>query len=157
MESLKVKIRSRYSPHDPDKYGFATTGDSMTNQQFKEECDVNNILAKYKRTGLLSHVSRTQGQFGDFSTLEDYQTSLHKVMKAQESFGLLPSEVRNKFQNDPGKLVDFLADSKNDEEAYKFGLKIKPVVEDSMEMAFAKALASNDQRRNQSKKPKNDE
>lgn len=150
-------IRSRYSPHDPDKYAFSTTGESMTNQQFKEECDVNNILAKYKRTGLLSHVSRTQGQFGDFSNLQDYQTSLHKLMQAQESFGLLPSEVRNKFQNDPGKLIEFLADSKNDEEAYKYGLKIKPVVEDSMEMAFAKALASNDEKRTKNKHSKKDE
>lgn len=154
MESLKVKIRSRYSPHDPDKYGFATTGDSMTNQQFKEECDVNNILAKYKRTGLLSHVSRTQGQFGDFSTLDDYQTSLHKVMKAQESFGLLPSEVRNKFQNDPAKLIDFLSDSKNDEEAYKYGLKIKLEKVPTIEESLANALEKNDLKRESRKEKK---
>lgn len=150
----QIKIRSRYSPHNSDEYGFATTGESMTQQQFKAECDVNNILAKYKKTGLLSHVSKTQGQFGDFSDLNDYQTSLHKVMQAQESFGLLPSEVRNKFQNDPGKLIEFLADPKNDEESYKFGLKIKPEQSPSLEESFSNALEKNDLKRESRKEKK---
>lgn len=143
----KVKIKSRYNTHPQHTYSFSTTGESLTQQQFKAECDVNNILAKYKKTGLISHLAKHKGNFGDFSNFEDYQTSLHKVMQAQESFGHLPSELRNKFQNDPGKLIEYLGDKANDEEAIKYGLKIKKDPKESLEMAVEKALEKNDAKR----------
>lgn len=119
------KIRKRYDEHKSKDYGFEFKKPSLTQQQFKAECDVNNILAKYKKSGLLTHINKHQGNFGDFTNVEDYKTSLEKVMKAQESFEHLPSELRNKFQNDPGNLISYLQDPKNDEEAVKYGLKYK--------------------------------
>ena len=104
-----VKISSRFDTHPPRTYAFQTTGESMTQQQFKAECDVNDILAKYKRTGMLSHIQKHQGNFGDFSSVEDYQTSLGKLMQAQQSFESLPSELRAKFENDPAQLISFLS------------------------------------------------
>lgn len=50
--------------------------------------------------------------FGNFLNVGDYQTALHKVMDAQQAFDQLPSEVRNKFHNDPSKLIGFLKDEK---------------------------------------------
>ena len=123
MERLKFK--TRFETHPPRTYAFETTGDSMTQQQFQSECDVNNILAKYKRTGMLTHIQKHEGNFGDFSSVEDYQTSLGKLMQAQQSFESLPSELRAKFENDPAQLISCLSDEKNDAEAIKLGLKIE--------------------------------
>ena len=136
----QVKIKSRYKNHSPREFAFTCEGESLTQQQFVEECDVNNILAKYRRTGLVTHLSKHSGQFGDFSNIEDYQTSLGKIMQAQQSFEMLPSELRSKFGNDPGKLIEFMSDEKNLEDCYKFGLKIRPEKKETIQEAMEKAL-----------------
>ena len=150
MERLKFK--TRFDTHAPRTYAFQTTGESMTQQQFKAECDVNNILAKYKRTGMLSHIQKHQGNFGDFSSIEDYQTSLGKLMQAQQSFESLPSELRAKFENDPAQLISFLSDEKNNAEAVKLGLKIERKAPETIQSAMEKALEANDTKRQKNDK-----
>lgn len=150
MERLKFK--TRFDTHPPRTYAFQTTGESMTQQQFKAECDVNNILAKYKRTGMLSHIQKHQGNFGDFSSIEDYQTSLGKLMQAQQSFESLPSELRAKFDNDPAQLISFLSDEKNNAEAVKIGLKIERKAPETIQGAMEKALEANDAKRQKNDK-----
>ena len=49
-----VIIRKKYDKHNPEDFSYSDKTDSLTQQQFAEECDVNNILAKYKATGLLT-------------------------------------------------------------------------------------------------------
>ena len=150
MERLKFK--TRFDTHAPRTYAFQTTGESMTQQQFKAECDVNNILAKYKRTGMLSHIQKHQGNFGDFSSIEDYQSSLGKLMQAQQSFESLPSELRAKFENDPAQLISFLSDEKNNAEAVKLGLKIERKAPETIQSAMEKALEANDTKRQKNDK-----
>ena len=150
MERLKFK--TRFDTHAPRTYAFQTTGESMTQQQFKAECDVNNILAKYKRTGMLSHIQKHQGNFGDFSSVEDYQTSLGKLMQAQQSFESLPSELRAKFENDPAQLISFFSSDKNDAEAIKLGLKIERKAPETIQGAMEKALEANDAKRQKNDK-----
>ena len=142
-----TKFKTRYQPHEDRKYSFQTTGESLTQQQFKDECDVNNIMAKYKKTGLVTHLSKHKGEFGDFSSVTDYQTSLARLEQAHESFQQLPSELRSKFHNDPKNLIEFLADPKNDEDAIKYGLKIKPTEEISIQKQMEQALENNDKKR----------
>lgn len=145
-------FKTRYSPHEPRKYAFTTVGDSATQQQFKDECDVNNILAKYKKTNMLTHINRHQGNFGDWSNVEDYQTSLNKIIRARDAFESLPSELRSKFLNDPKNLIEFINDDKNNDEAIKLGLKVKREQPESIQTQFEKALASNDEKRQKSVK-----
>ena len=150
MERLKFK--TRFETHPPRTYAFETTGDSMTQQQFQSECDVNNILAKYKRTGMLTHIQKHEGNFGDFSSVEDYQTSLGKLMQAKQSFESLPSELRAKFENDPAQLISFLSDEKNDAEAVRLGLKIEIKAPETIQGAMEKALEANDAKRQKNDK-----
>lgn len=98
---------------------------TLTQQQFKNECDVNHIMKKYEQTGQLFHLNRKAGVYADLSNITDYQSMLHTVMDAQEKFSSLPAEVRKKFDNDPSKLIQFLSDPKNTEQAVELGLVIK--------------------------------
>lgn len=95
---------------------------SRTKQAFKQSCDINWILARFKSTGLIPHVNRLQGFFSDVSDVGDYQSSLVRVRKAQAEFDALPSRIRSRFHNDPGELLSFLSDSKNRDEAVALGL-----------------------------------
>lgn len=95
---------------------------SMTQQHFKDECDINRILAKYEKTGLLTHVSRYGGRYEDLPSDIDYQKSLHVMMEAEEAFMSLPSNVRRRFDNDPEAFLRFVGDPANENEIIEMGL-----------------------------------
>jgi len=94
---------------------------TMTQQQFKDQCDINNIIKTYKHTGELP-LSQKVGKFLDVSNVQDYQTSLNTIIEASQAFENLPSNIRSRFANDPQKLISFMEDATNQEEAIKLGL-----------------------------------
>ena len=111
--------------HEPSD-GLICETPSRTQQQFKDECDVNNILRNYVNTGILTHTSAVAPQFGDFSSLpSDYGEALDLIEQSRQQFMSLPSEVRERFDNSPRKLVEFLSDQANIDEAVKLGLAVK--------------------------------
>lgn len=98
----------------------------LTKQEFKRECDINHILSKYNRQMgvdfLNQYHGHISGRFGDVSQATDYQTALHQINEAEELFDALPSKIRARFHNDPGMLLDFIADERNRDEAVELGL-----------------------------------
>lgn len=99
---------------------------SKTDQQYKDDTDVNYILNKYAKTGQLSHVNQVRGQYADVSEIPDLHSALQKVKLADEAFMQLSSAIRKRFNNQPAVMVEFLQDPKNNEEAIKLGLKVSP-------------------------------
>lgn len=97
--------------------------EARTKQSFREECNINTIMAKWQRTGLISHLAGRPPTFGDFSQQMDYQEAANKVIRADEAFAELPARIRDRFHNDPGELIGFLSDPENDAEAEALGLK----------------------------------
>jgi len=102
------------------------TDPSMAIQSEKDSCDINLIVQKYKRTGLMSNLRTDEPRYGDFSNAVDYHDAIFRAQQAEDSFMLLPAHVRARFSNDPGKLIDFLADENNRSEAVKLGLVNPP-------------------------------
>lgn len=98
-----------------------------TQQSAKDECDLNLIVENARRGAGLPVSGRTP-MYGDFTGLPDYKQACLMVSKAQEMFMSLDAFVRERFGNDPGRLLDFLADGKNREEAIKLGLVKAPDV-----------------------------
>lgn len=115
-----MKFRTNYDERVISN-GIEFTEPSRTKQSELEACDINNIMARYATTGVLTHLASGQPLYGDFSEVEDYQTSLNKVMSAEERFNSLPSDIRKKFDYDPQKMVEFILDEKNREECVKLG------------------------------------
>lgn len=105
---------------------------SMTDQSFEPQSNVNNIMAKYRKTGQISHLSRKQGIYADVSEVPDFMTALTIVNDATQKFMDLPSDIRKRFGNDPANMVDFLADPKNQKEAIELGLMVERKVEPTM-------------------------
>lgn len=104
--------------------GEITTPPSMTKQEFKKECDINNILKQYSRTGMLNHVSAraAQGMYTDLPDALDFQESLHLVRDAEARFMSLPAKLRDRFGNDPVAFLAFCADPRNLDEMRELGL-----------------------------------
>lgn len=99
--------------------------ESVVQQQFADECDINTIVRRFGLTGELpNQVSMPQS--GDFTGVTDFQSAMNMVRQAQEAFMELPADVRYRFANDPQRVIDFLEDAANRDEAVKLGLVTKP-------------------------------
>lgn len=111
---------------------FNTWGDSMTHQSHQKECDINQIMLRWQKTGVIDHANTYQGQYGDFSEVpNDYQEAMNRVINAQDMFMSLPSSIRKQFNNDPGQFLDFATDPKNADRMVELGLSAPEVVESS--------------------------
>lgn len=115
-----MKFRTAFEPSKRFKQHVGE--DSMVQQNLAESTDINAIMAKYRKTGILTHVQTYAGMYGDFSGVPDYKTGLERVQAAQEMFLSLPADVREKFGNDPGKFIDFATNKENLPELQKMGL-----------------------------------
>lgn len=105
--------------------GLDFTGqETLTQQQFKDECDINEIVRRFGLTGELPQDLRVPVS-GDFTGITDFQSAMQAVRQAQEAFMELPGELRLRFANDPQRLLEFMEDSSNLEEARRLGL-VKP-------------------------------
>ena len=104
----------------------AAAGPSRTKQSFAAECDIKKIVAKFAKTGMIRHLNAKAPFYGDVSNIVNYQESLGVVMEAQELFRGLSADIRNRFENDPQKLINFLNNPANLKEAQELGIVKKP-------------------------------
>ena len=104
--------------------GVRNNSPSLTQQQFKDECDINKIMDRYLRTGVLSDPLQNRGtpKYGDYADIGDYMDHMNKVVEANEMFEALPASIRKRFNNNPGELIDFVMNDDNRAEAEFLGL-----------------------------------
>lgn len=94
---------------------------SRAKQSMKKECDINFIVGQYKKTGLITHVSRQAGYFDDVETI-DFHQAMNIIAKAEQTFDQVPAHIRKKFGNDMGAFFEFAQDPTNIDDMVKMGL-----------------------------------
>lgn len=124
-----VNIKTAYEPHDRVTTPVGTT--SRTQQNMAAETDINSIMSRYKKTGVLTHISAQAAQYGDFSEVPDYHAGLQILQESQDLFMELPAALRAEFNNDPGAFVAFATDPENLDKMRELGLapKLPPASE----------------------------
>lgn len=123
-----VFVRSANN-YDMDEISEATglrcSDRSLTQQEFKDESDINVIV---KRAGLTGELP--QGVMipfnADFEGVMDFKDAMNMVVQAKSAFMEMPADLRDRFQNDPGRFVDFVSMEENRDEARKWGLLVPP-------------------------------
>ena len=86
--------------------------DGRTKQAFKDETDINKLLAKAQKAGTLSHLQKHGAYYGDFANF-DFDDAQFALARARSIFEELPSEVRREFEQSPAKFFAFVNDPKN--------------------------------------------
>lgn len=128
-----MDFNSRYSVTG-EKPGVKFTEPSATLQSFKDDADINCIIARYENTGVLVDpsvpVSRTPN-FGDFSDLPTYQEAQNVIIAAKNAFDTLSAKIRERFHNDPAAYYDFVRSlekgSEDYDEAIRLGIVNEPL------------------------------
>jgi len=116
---MKINIRKPFHPVDVDGISFDLQ-EGKTKQSFKDECNINAIVKKYRRTGQMPGV-RENGIYSDNSSMDLFDAQLI-VAKSNTMFNELPSEVRNKFGNNPVKFLEYAENPANQEGMIELGL-----------------------------------
>lgn len=103
---------------------------SLTKSEYRDECNINNVIARALRTGVLPGVKQ-EALYGDFTEVTDYATAQVKIAEAKSEFEQLPSHIKEKFDNEVTTLLDWMDDPANEDEARKLGLLPKLEVENT--------------------------
>lgn len=116
---------------NPPKSGIVFDAPSLTDQTFRDECDIHHIIDNFGQTGLVDSVGSHDPatlQYGDTTLLPDYETACNLVANVTAEFGELPSKVRAEFNNDPRFLLEALGSTEPSVIARleELGLKPKP-------------------------------
>lgn len=124
-----MKFISAYDNHE--KLSLATALEcldaSLTQQQFKEESDINNIVDRFMKTGHLPDPV-SMPQYVDYEGVFDFQSAMNVVRQADENFMRMDAKVRARFHNSPQEFLEFFADPNNRDEAVRLGLAVAPPV-----------------------------
>lgn len=107
----------------------------VAQQQFRDEVDINTIVKRFGLTGELPQ-NLAMPLSGDFTDAVDFHEAMNLVARANQEFMTVPAEIRARFNNDPGRLISFLEDGSNREEALKLGL-IQPPPEKTRDVVTA--------------------
>lgn len=97
---------------------------SLTRQEFAAECDINTLMEKYEKTGLLTPqmLSSREPSYLDVSDVPDLQSALALVRDAETAFMTLPARTRLQFENNPLKFVAFAEDPANIDQMREWNL-----------------------------------
>lgn len=119
-------MRSPYN-YDVDaasnETGLRCDDPSLTQQQFKEETDINTIVDRFMKTGHLPTPS-SMPQYIDYLGVFDFQSAMNAVRQADENFMRMDAKIRARFHNSPQEFLEFFANPENREEAVRLGLAV---------------------------------
>lgn len=126
-----TEIRYKRIPRHRVSHDFSEP--RMTEQNHRKTCDVRTIMKKYERSGVIEHVNRYGGRYGDFLSASNYHEAMNQVLRAQDMFNSLPSSVRSRFENDPAKFLEFAQNHENAEALAEMGLATLSDVTDNVQ------------------------
>ena len=114
-EIQTVLIRSRFTPVSVQGLE-CDPAEGMTQQHFKDECDINYLLKHY------NDIPAPPPVYADCSQYNDLQSAIDMVNAAAEDFQNVPADIRARFANNPVDFFNFCNNPANLEELRSLGL-----------------------------------
>lgn len=114
-----MKFNTRYS-EKAHATPFEFTKDSMTTQEYGYCTDINNIIEGCYNPFVEDPKDVVKGM-QSFSP-DDYEKSMFLIADAKSKFEELPSRIRERFNNNPAKLLQFVDNPQNFDEGVNLGI-----------------------------------
>lgn len=99
-------------------------------QHIAGEVTPKALLAKFGAKQLKDILSMSPQVFSALPPASDLKEAMDLIHQGEDAFASLPSNLRNRFGNDPIKLLEFLHDPKSRDEAVSLGLLPRAAVTD---------------------------
>jgi len=126
MAKKAIIARTIYENDYIDPGIICDPSESKVQQSAAQECDINYLMARYEKTGILPELIKAEPRYGDFSNVPDYQRSLEIVAHAETQFAALDAKVRRRFDDDPANFLAFCEEPSNVKELIAMGLATAP-------------------------------
>lgn len=94
---------------------YIDPGTGLTHQSFKDQCNINNLVENWLRTGVATFTSRS-AQYADVSDLPDPHSARAHLAYANQQFALLSDEDQKKYGTPLAYFEALLEASKNDQD-----------------------------------------
>jgi len=133
LKEMKMKTVFCRSPYNydmdlaSDKAGLQCDDHSLTQQQFKDESDINTIVDRFMKSGVMPNPINMP-QYMDYEGVFDFQTAMNTIRQADENFMRMDAKVRARFNNSPQEFLEFFGNPENTQEAIRLGLAIPQAV-----------------------------
>ena len=138
--ALSPTIRNAYSQREPSKTNIKKFGASLTVQDQAPSTNINNIMKRFTKTGLIDHVAAYEPRYGDFAQL-DYHTHMERIKEAENAFQELPAQIRKEFDNNIENWLNHLANPDNIEDM-KDGQIDNPIQNQAAETSTTESSAA---------------
>lgn len=127
-QPVSATIRTAYdNPPAPNTGAVSFKGQPLkTEQHHKNDCDINTIVKRVMSSGLDPFADRRHMlRYVDaVNHPDDLMSAFNLIKQANEDFEMLPSDIRERFNNNPQELMNFVHDKSNYAEAVKMGLVV---------------------------------
>ena len=112
MPRLHDALKKDKWPRTRKKLNYQGKQDNRTIQSFKDETDINKLLAKQQVPLMQAHYDVYGEAYSDFDGFDFFEAQV-KLADAKTIFEKLPSEVRKEFGHNPGAFFQYANDPDN--------------------------------------------
>lgn len=102
-------------------HAFITTKPTLAKQSFKDESDINNIMARYVRNGQIPTVNPNKPTYG-FAPEYDFKEAMDLVNNMTSNFDEMPEQIKAQFGYSPAKFLEFVENPENASKMADMGL-----------------------------------
>lgn len=99
--------------------------EGKTEQHHGKTVNINRIIAKYQKTGLIDHIATYEAVYADVSGA-DFQQAMNTVINAENMFADLPAPIRDYYGGDPAVFLDAV---QTDEGVQELSTLLNPVLQ----------------------------
>lgn len=125
---MELRVPFVYDADAVSEYtGLKCEDVSLTVQSDADDADINVIVKRFGLTGELPTNLRVPLNV-EFAETIDFKSAMNAIREAELAFMEMPADVRERFNHDAGRFVDFASNPDNKDEARKLGLLVDEVV-----------------------------
>lgn len=117
----KKKLRNYQKPRIHKSLDCPEPG--RTKQSFKDECDINKIMGRYRKTGTIPQTMRPK-RYGE-QKITGFTEMQNHIASVKTLYQELPQDIQDQFE-DQNDFIDALSDPLREDELVDAGVAYRP-------------------------------
>lgn len=103
---------------------------SKTEQHHLESCNMQFIMSRAQKTGMIDHIRNDQPRYVDLVDKVDYLESMKVIAEANSVFESLPAKIRERFENRAENFLEYIQEEENVQKLAKENVQVEDLTTD---------------------------